>query len=153
MLTVGAKAPEFTLDDLEGGKRALSGMLSKGPTLVALYKMSCPVCQMTMPYLDRIAKGSLQVIAISQDDARGTSRFQKNLGLTLPILLDRESEDYPVSNGFGITHVPSLFLVEPDGVISVAATGFVKRDLEALGKRAGVETFLPEDSVPEWKAG
>lgn len=153
MLTVGTQAPEFTLEDMEGGKRGLSGLLSSGPTLVALYKMSCPVCQLTMPYLDRIAKGSLQVVAISQDDALGTSRFQKNLGLTLPILLDRESDGYPASNGFGITHVPSLFLVEPDGVISLAATGFVKRELEALGKRAGVETFRPEENVPEWKAG
>jgi hypothetical protein len=43
--------------------------------------------------------------------------------------------------------------VEPDGAISLSVTGFSKRELEALGKRAGVETFRPEEDVPEWKAG
>jgi peroxiredoxin len=108
---------------------------------------------MAMPYIERVSKGSLQVVSISQDDARGTSRFQQNLGLSIPTLLDRESEGYPASNGFGITHVPSLFLVEPDGMISLSTTGFSKHEFEALGKRAGVETFRPEDHVPEWKAG
>jgi peroxiredoxin len=153
MIAAGTKAPEFLLEDMAGGKRGLSGILSQGPALVVLYKISCPTCQMTMPYVERIAKGSLQVVAISQDDSLGTSRFQQKLGLTLPTLLDRESEGYPASNGFGITHVPSFFLVEPDGKVSFSATGFLKRDLEALGKRAGVETFGTDDDVPEWKAG
>jgi peroxiredoxin len=153
MLAAGAKAPVFTLEDLSGRKHALADILARGPAIVALYKASCPVCQMTLPYLERIGRGSLQVIAISQDDARGAARFQNNYGLTIPILLDREDENYPVSNGFGISHVPSLFLVEPDGVVSLASNGFVKRDLEFMGKRAGVETFAPDEQVPEWKAG
>ncbi len=71
----------------------------------------------------------------------------------MPTLLDRDHDGYPVSNAFGITHVPSLFLVEPDGTISLATAGFVKPDLEAFGKRSGVETFRPEEKVPEWKSG
>lgn len=153
MLTAGTKAPEFTLDDMAGGKRGLSEILAQGPALVVLYKISCPVCQMAMPYIERISKGSLQVVAISQDDARATTRFQQNLGITIPTLLDRESDGYPASNAFGITHVPSLFVVEADGGISLSTAGFSKRELEALGQRAGVETFRPEDHVPEWKAG
>jgi peroxiredoxin len=153
MLAAGTKAPEFALDDMAGGKRGLSEILAKGPALVVLYKISCPTCQMAMPYIERISKGSLKVVGISQDDSRGTARFQENLGLTMPTLLDRESEGFPASNGFGITHVPSLFLVEPDGTISSSSTGFSKHEFEALGKRAGVETFRPEDHVPEWKAG
>ncbi len=73
--------------------------------------------------------------------------------ITLPTLLDREHDGYPVSNAFGITHVPALFLVEQDDNISFASAGFVKSDLEALGKRSGVETFRPEEKVPEWKSG
>jgi len=49
--------------------------------------------------------------------------------------------------------VPSLFLVEQDGKISKAFQGFSKRDIEALGERAGSPIFRPEDNVPEWKAG
>jgi peroxiredoxin len=159
LLSAGAKAPGFTLTDLAGNKQTLDQILERGPVLLALYKISCPTCQLTLPYLDRIANtpennpGSLQVIGISQDDGRGTQRFVKTYSLTMPMLLDREEDGYPVSNAFGIAHVPSLFLVETDGTISLATNGFVKRHLESIGRRAGVEPFHAEDHVPEWKPG
>jgi peroxiredoxin len=153
MLARGAKAPSFKLGDLSGREHELSGILAQGPALLALYKISCPVCQMTLPYLERVSKGTLQVIGISQDDERGTGFFRQKFGLTMPTLLDREEDGYPASKRFGITHVPSLFLVEPDGVISLTSEGFVKKDLEAVGKRAGVEPFRPDENVPEWRAG
>jgi peroxiredoxin len=153
VLSAGAKAPGFTLYDVSGRKHTLGEILERGAVLLALYKISCPTCQLTMPYLERIAAGSLQVIGISQDDERGTQRFLKTHSLAMPTLFDREEDGYKVSNAFGITHVPSLFLVETDGTISVAMSGFAKRDLEAIGRRAGVEPFHAEDHVPEWKAG
>jgi peroxiredoxin len=153
MLKAGAKAPAFTLDDMSGGKKSLSDVLARGPALLALYKISCPVCQMTLPFLERISKGTLQVIAISQDEERGTTKFQSTYGVSLPMLLDRERDGYPASNAFGISHVPSLFLVEPDGTISLASEGFIKRDIEAIAGRAGVEPFRADEKIPEWKAG
>ena len=153
MLPAGAKAPVFRLEDLSGREQTLPAALSRGPALVVLFKISCPVCQLAMPYVERISKGSLQVIAISQDDASATARFQRTFDINVPTLLDREEQGYPVSNGFGISQVPALFLVEPDGLISMSVSGFVKRDLAALGTRAGVQTFRPGEEVPEWKAG
>lgn len=153
MLKAGSQAPQFSLEDMNGARHSLPEILARGPVLLALYKISCPVCQMTLPYLERISKGSLQIFAISQDDERGTAKFQKNYSQTLPTLLDRERDDYRVSNAFGISHVPALFLVEPDGKISLAVEGFSKRDLESIGARAGVAPFGPDDHVPEWKAG
>ena len=152
-LTAGTNAPDFALEDLSGSKQTLSDILARGPALLVFYKVSCPVCQLALPYLERLSKGSLQVIGISQDDARGTSRFRDTYGLTMSTLLDREEEHYPASNAFRITRVPSLFLVEPDHTISLASDGFVKGDLEAIGRRAGVHPFGPGDNVPEWKAG
>jgi hypothetical protein len=73
--------------------------------------------------------------------------------VTFPTLLDQAKESYPASNAFGITNVPTMFLVEPDGHIASAFSGFSKRDLEALGQRAGVPAFRPDENVPEWKAG
>jgi peroxiredoxin len=153
MLQAGAKAPPFTLEDMTGAKHSLSEILARGPVLLALYKISCPVCQMALPFLDRIAKGSLQVIGISQDDERGTAKFQQKYSVTLPMLLDREAAGYAASNAFGISHVPALFLVEADGTVSLASEGFVKRDIETIGERSGVAPFGPDDYVPEWKAG
>jgi peroxiredoxin len=153
MLQAGAKAPPFTLEDKSGVKHSLSDILARGPALLALYKIACPTCQLTLPFLDRIADGSLQVIGISQDDELGTAKFQEKFRATFPMLFDRDHDGYPVSNAFGISFVPSLFLVEADGNISLTSEGFNKRDLEAIGGRADVVPFGPEDHVPEWKAG
>ncbi len=152
MVTTGSKAPQFTLKDLDGAPHSLTEILAAGPVLLALYKISCPVCQLTLPFLTRIAGGALQVVAISQDDAAATRKFQSKFGV-LPTVLDREEEGYPVSNAFGITHVPTLFLIEPGGTISQVTEGFVKSDLESLGARAGIPIFRQDETVPAWKAG
>jgi peroxiredoxin Q/BCP len=154
MLEAGALAPSFRLKDLGGAAVSLEEILSKGPALLAFYKVSCPVCQLTFPFLERLATGpSIQIIGISQDDASATQGFNQRFGVTFSTLLDPAKESYPASNSFGITNVPSMFLVEPDGHIASAFSGFSKRDLDALGQRAGVPAFRANENVPEWKAG
>ena len=154
MVSEGDHAPAFLLTALDGEKKSLSEILQHGPALLIFYKISCPVCQLTAPYIQRLAAGrGLQVVGISQDDESATQGFNQRFGVTFPTLLDQSKEGYPASNSFGISSVPSLFLVEQDGKISKAFQGFSKRDIEALGDRAGSPIFRPEDNVPEWKAG
>jgi peroxiredoxin len=154
-LAAGATAPDFKLSDYSTGSAVtLSRTLERGPVLVAIYKIGCPTCQLALPFLDRLHHGgSLQVFGISQDNQSGTARFHANFKLSMPSLLDREEDGYVVSNAFGISSVPSLFMIEPDGRISMAVTGFVKGELESIGRRAGVEIFRAGENVPEWKAG
>jgi len=153
-LEPGSRAPSFKLKSIDGATQSLEEILANGPVLLAFFKIGCPVCQLALPYLERLAASpSLQVVAISQDDAAATSGFRQRFGITFPALLDQSKEGYPASNAYGITSVPSLFLVEKTGEIANSSTGFSKRDFEALGHRAGVQTFRPEDNVPEWKAG
>ena len=150
----GSQAPGFDLEDLAGGTRSLGQILESGPVMIAFFKASCPVCQLTFPFLERLSSGSgLQIIGISQDDAETTKAFNERFGVTFPTLLDSESKGYPSSNAYGISAVPSLFVVEVDGRISRSFAGFSKGELEDLGKRVGRPAFGPQDSVPEWKAG
>jgi peroxiredoxin len=155
VVEAGSHAPSFRLKSLVGAAEpSLQEILVKGPALLAFYKVSCPVCQLAFPYLQRLsASASLQIVGISQDDDRSTTDFNQRFGVTFPTLLDQSSAGYPASNAFAITSVPSLFLVETDGGISKSFSGFSKRDFEALGQRAGVQIFRPEDNVPEWKPG
>ena len=153
MLNSGAQAPPFELPDLDGKSQSLDEMLADGkPLLLVFFKVSCPVCQLVFPFLERMASGTVRFVAISQDDAAATRNFHQRFGVTFPTLLDSVRAGYPASNAFQITNVPSLFLIEPDGAISLAISGFSKRDLETLGKRAGTQPFHGEQ-VPEWKAG
>jgi peroxiredoxin len=72
-IAVGHVAPGFTLKSLDGREYALAKLLEKGPVVAAFFKISCPVCQFTLPYLQRLAdrysRDSVTVIGISQDDA------------------------------------------------------------------------------------
>ena len=157
MLTAGAQAPEFQLKDLSGELHSRSEISAGKPMLLAFYKVSCPTCQYTLPFLERIyrerADTDIGMYAISQDDPESTREFDREFGITLPTLLDTEEDQYPASNAYGLSHVPSLFLVEPDGRISQAITGFDKKGMEELGRRFGKDPFEPGESVPEWKAG
>ena len=154
LVAAGAKAPHFRLQGLSGSTSSLQEILAGGPVLLAFFKISCPVCQLTAPYLERLAANSaIQVIGISQDDADATRGFMQRCGAAFLTLLDLSSENYPASNAYGITSVPSLFLLERDGTIQRSFNGFSKRDFEEIGVRAGVSPFGPGDHVPEWKAG
>jgi len=156
MLPVGAQVPEFQLPDLGGTQRTLAGILANGPALVAFFKVSCPVCQYTFPFLERLHQGAtpgaVQMVAISQDKAGATGEFCREYGVTFTTLLDDPSS-YPVSNAFSITNVPSLFLIETDGSVSACESGFSKQILETAGARAGVSAFLPGESIPASRPG
>ena len=154
LLDPGSRAPDFRLPRLDGGTTALQEILAHGPALIAFFKTTCPVCQLTFPFLERIHKaGTLPVYAISQDDAEDTREFNREFGLTLPTLLDTGRSGYPASNAFGISSVPTAFLIERDGGISRVIEGWSKREIEWLGGLAGVEAFRQGDNVPEWKPG
>jgi peroxiredoxin len=152
-LEIGDLAPEVRLFDAAGERHSLTSLLDAGPVLLAFFKVSCPTCQLTLPYLQRISGEKVRIIPVSQDSAPATLGFAQAFGVQLPFLFDREEDDYPASNSFGLTHVPSMFLVERDRRISWEWTGFHKRQLEAVAERAGVPIFHPGDMVPESKAG
>lgn len=161
LLRAGMRAPDFPLARLEagaaGGTVDLAHLWHDGPVLLAFFKSSCPVCQMTLPFLERIYRGrtpgSLDIYGVSQDDAPTTAEFGAEFGLHFPMLLDTEESGYPASNAYGLSHVPSLFLVESNGTIAWSLEGFVKRELLEMARTAGVDPFLPGEKVPEWKAG
>jgi peroxiredoxin len=154
LLDPGTLAPEFRLELLGGGATTLAEILAGGAALLAFFKVSCPVCQMTFPFLERIhAAGAVRVFGISQNDAADTREFNQEFGVTFPALLDSEDNGFPASNDYGISSVPTLFLVEPGGKIAKVIEGWRKREMESLAAPALASLFRPEDYVPEWKAG
>jgi peroxiredoxin len=164
-LTAGQRAPGFRLEDLNGGERALGELLTGGPVFLVFFKVSCPTCQFTLPFLERIyigqgvgqagglAGGGARMFAISQDEADATRKFNTEFGITMPTLLDSAGAGYPASNAYGLSHVPSMFLVECDGTISWSLVGFSRKELEALGGKLGVRTFHAGERVPDLRSG
>ncbi len=107
--------------------------------LLVFFKVSCPVCQMTLPYLERLhAPGALRIYGISQNDAEETAEFNRRFGISLPMLLDPENEDFPASNAYGISSVPTMFWIEADGKVGRVIEGWQKKQIEWLAEKAGV---------------
>lgn len=152
-LEVGQTAPDFRLQNLEGGTVVLSEMLKTGPVVLAFYKVSCPTCQLTIPFLNRLNGAGVQALAISQNPLDLTVQFNREYGVEAPTLMDKSEDGYPASNAYGLTHVPSLFLVGTDAKIMWTSVSFFKNELQELGKRFGVEIFRPGDRVPDYKGG
>lgn len=163
-IVAGNTAPEFSLNALDGKKFALSQRLVRGPVVAAFFKISCPVCQFTFPFLERIYKRygdeGVTFVGISQDDARATKNFAKEFGVTFTMLLDEKQKGYLVSNAYGLTNVPTIFLVETDGTVKISCMGFDKKDLESIAaalaerkKIAPAALFRPDESVPAHKPG
>ena len=156
MLTAGSRAPEIAAADLSGTARTLSGLLGEnggGPVLVAFFKISCPVCQLTFPFLQRFADHGVRVVGVSKDSQRATERFRDQFRLRFPLWLDPAEARYPASNAYGITSVPSLFLVNSAGTVEVAVSGFSRADMEALAGRFGFVPFSSGEAVPAFRPG
>jgi peroxiredoxin len=158
----GQKAPLFTLRDAAANEYSLADELRKGPVVVAFFKISCPVCQFTFPFLERLNKSfgnsTATFLGVSQDDALDTREFCTEYGVTFPALIDDES--YTASNLYGLTNVPSIFLVVPDGTVKATSIGFDKTNLERISaelaaatKRAPTALFRPGEVIPGFKPG
>jgi peroxiredoxin len=149
-VTTGQSAPAIRLRRADGTVVELQHLLREGRTLLAFFKTTCPTCMLALPFLDRL--NGAAVYGVSQDDQARTEEFQREYGFQSPALYD-PADRYEASNTFGITHVPSMFLIEPDGQVSWSSVGFYRSDLEALGRMLGCEVFTPVDHVPAMKAG
>ncbi|MCC6390504.1 MAG: TlpA family protein disulfide reductase [Bryobacterales bacterium] len=154
MLGEGAKAPSALLTDLEGNNVPLRQLTSGGPVLLVFFKISCPVCQFALPYLERIRENTdIRIYGVSQNNAEDTRQFLKSYRIHFPVLLDEAARGYPASNGFGISQVPSQFQLAPDGAITHAWEGWSKADMESLGERAGMSVLRSGEIVPAMRPG
>ena len=163
-LVAGIKAPEINLPLLNAKEAfSLSAALKRGPVLAAFFKVSCPVCQLAFPYLQRLAaaysRNNVSIVGVSQDNAADTAAFMQKFGITFPVALD-DTRKYPVSNSYGLTNVPSVFWIMPDGDIELSSVGWSKAEMEDLNQRIAAATGAPKsqlfkagEDVPDFKPG
>ncbi|HTD23146.1 MAG TPA: TlpA disulfide reductase family protein [Terriglobales bacterium] len=163
-LISGSRAPEFSLNLMgQPSKFSLEKARSQGPVLAAFFKVTCPTCQLAFPYLERMfaayGNGKAQMIGISQDGPADTTAFAQQYGVEFPIGLD-EIGKYPVSNAYGLTNVPTVFWISPEGKVEFSSVGWDKKDMERLNQQyaaaAGkpkIELFKPGDTAPDFKPG
>jgi len=163
-IQAGEAAPAIALKDLDGRRNYLAEALKGGAVLAVFFKVNCVTSQLTFPFLQRMHEiyggSNFTLWGISQNHPKDTRQFTKKFGITFPVLID--GKGYPVSNRYGLTNSPTLFLIRPDGRIQVSSAGFSKSDLETIATEAARATGRPAvplfksedvDVVPAWKPG
>lgn len=103
-LTIGDKAPDFTLADSDGERHQLRNYLSHGPVFVLFFKGGwCPYCALTLRAWEalspEIKRAGASILAISPQKASRAAMVRDSNGLNFPILVDCGNK---VAAAFGI---------------------------------------------------
>lgn len=121
---VGAAAPDFVVEDLDGNELALSDLKGK-VVLLNFWATYCPPCRYEMPdmqalyeeYKDR----GLAIVAVNYREPPATVRgFNREFGLTFPIGLDRDGS---VNDMYQTRSLPTSYFVDRDGIIRYEVWG------------------------------
>lgn len=133
----GAKPPDFELETLDGSSVRLSDHLGKDVILVDFWATFCDPCMAAMPHLDELYKKykskGFVVFGVSIDgpDALSSVRTEvRKLGVTFPILLDKETRVVALYNPK--TSAPYSVLIGRDGRIITKKEGYVTGDANTL---------------------
>ena len=161
-LEAGVAAPEVTLEDADGQSTSLGDQADGGWLLAVFYKVGCGTCKFSAPYFEKIhqaygGNGGFRVVGVSQDTPEDTRAFMEEHGATFENVYDAT---HWASSDFGLTNVPTWFLMDDSGGILDSNTGFCRTDLNELsGTIAGhlgeeaVVISPGDDGAPEMKPG
>jgi len=111
------------------------------------------------PAFDRLAAASGgAVLGIGQDPADRLSAFGREFGASFPT--EPDLPPYPVSDAYGIEHVPTLVVVDGDGRVADVVESWdrdgANRAAATLATLLGVEPAAvsePGDGLPAFRPG
>ncbi len=121
--TVGSKAPEFSLNDINGKQVNLKDFEANKAVLLVFWATWCPYCVQEIPELKKInseykSKG-LEIIAVDiKENPALVSNFAKKQGIDYIIVIDTDGS---VSRGYNVVGIPTNVLIDKNGVIQYNA--------------------------------
>lgn len=131
----GETAPLFTLPDIQADKPAISLESMRGKTVyVDFWASWCAPCLRSMPLINELygkyRDRNFEVIAINVDDPIEDGQdFLLDTPLDYLIAADT---DNAVLNQYGVTGMPTSFLIDKDGTIHMIHMGFRGNDIEVI---------------------
>ena len=150
-LTVGTKAPDFKLKNLEGDVVRLYEMLEEGPVLLDFWALWCKPCLKAFPGLQKILNEykdrGLSVVAISVDGPKSRAHVGpliKSKKYTFEVLLDTQGR---IAKKYGAILLPRTVLLDQDGKIVYAATGYRPANHDKI--EAALESILPKQPAKD----
>ena len=127
-------AVNFKLVSVDGKEYSLSDFKGK-KVVLNFFATWCPPCRAEIPDFERFHRENKDVVLIGiniQEDKATVEEFLNSMGVTYPVLLDRDGK---VSAQFGIEGIPTTFLIDENGKIVAKNVGMMT--YEQLKKFAG----------------
>jgi peroxiredoxin len=109
-------------------------------TAIVFFRVTCPTCKLTLPYLHRLG---VKVLGVSQDSEEDTEKFARDYGVKVEWVREGAEDGYPLSNEYRITNVPTLFVLDGEGKVKMRVDGFDREAFEDLGLEFGAEEIVP----------
>ncbi len=139
---IGARAPAFTLTDLQGKRQSLPDYRGD-VVLLNFWATWCGPCLVEMPSMENLYRDlkheGFAILAVSSDpQGREVTRpFAASRGLTFPVLHDA---DYRVSGRYGVRTLPMSFVIDRHGTLTHRVFG--ARDWNSPEARTLIRTLL-----------
>jgi cytochrome c biogenesis protein CcmG, thiol:disulfide interchange protein DsbE len=137
--SLGADVKDFSLRDLDGELVKLSDYLGKGPVILDFWSTWCKPCVKVLPKIqemyDEYSENGLVVLGINQDGPRSLSKvapFSNLLGLTFPVLLDKDQE---VVRKYQVSGFPTTILLDKEGNVVETIRGYRPGDEARLKEK------------------
>jgi peroxiredoxin len=123
-VAVGATAPDFILEDLNGQKHQLSEYKGQG-VFLNFWGTWCKPCEKEMPYINNqynyFKDKGVQVLAVNIGESDlAVSKYVERKQLDFPNTIDKDSQ---VQNAYGVNPLPVTFLIDPSGKVVKIHTG------------------------------
>jgi peroxiredoxin Q/BCP len=125
-LSVGDRAPEFTLPGTNGATHSLSDFAGKPLVLVFYPGDDTPVCTRQLNSynegIEQFDELDAQVVAISAQDVASHDSFSEKHGFRFPLLADVDKEVAGAYGTLGPLGFPrrSVFIIDADGIVRYA---------------------------------
>ena len=119
---VGALAPDFELETLEGERFRLSELRGR-PLLINFWASWCTPCRREVPALIRAqrahAEAGLLVIGVNIEEPRSAAQtFADQFGINFPVPMDFDGSVFRAYGTEGMVGPPRSFFIDPDGIIT-----------------------------------
>jgi len=117
---VAGDAPVTQVSTIEGARLSIGA--GPEPVLVHFWGTWCGICRFEQDTIESLSQDhSVVTVALASGDDGDIAGYLKDNGLTFPVVND---DDGRISAEWGVTGVPTSFVLDPAGEIAFVTSGY-----------------------------